>query len=504
PFETDTNGYLRGRGQIALGDRVIALQPITHTERYVVYHTSAAPMVVGVDANEIMQLGEQVLTVSAENPLMLFNFDVSLEWDATQDPDFLTRLDLDLQRSSEILYDLSNGQAALGNVNVYQNKVRWYESDIVVLADNTHRPNANLGGIVSEPVSDTLKSGEVISFAALPGQIRMGATWNRYGNPDGTLGEDWPRVLAHEIGHYAFFLLDNYLGIDDQTGLLRNIDCQGSLMTDAYRQDYSEFVSRATLNSAGYSWSGNCIDTLAEDTTGRSDWETIQTFYPFLHDKLAQTADGPSRQPFAFTSVEIHTPNNSVVLLASPIFYMEDNAGNALALADGAARAYLIQTNDVATSEDDTIVSLGSPRGQVINARGMRAGDRLCIFNQANTPPRLGCLDQVTPLSSTIRLVEFPAWQPEIGVQPVNSTTLAITVTQASVVGDLHVQLFPSDRPTTTIIAPTVPLTSLGGGVYAAEISTPLTIFNAHVRLFDDGNSAETITRFSQTPGWSG
>ena len=49
---------------------------------------------------------------------------------------------------------------------------------------------------------------------------RMGAIWNRYGEASGNLGEDWPRALAHELGHYLLFLDDNYLGLDEQARLL--------------------------------------------------------------------------------------------------------------------------------------------------------------------------------------------------------------------------------------------------------------------------------------------
>ena len=36
----------------------------------------------------------------------------------------------------------------------------------------------------------------------------------------GDIGEDWPRTLAHELGHYLFFLHDNYLGLDDNDQLI--------------------------------------------------------------------------------------------------------------------------------------------------------------------------------------------------------------------------------------------------------------------------------------------
>jgi len=63
------------------------------------------------------------------------------------------------------------------------------------------RPNANLGGIVAEPMDDVISATQVITGAFEPGQIRIGATWNRFGLNTGEIGEDWPRVLAHEISH---------------------------------------------------------------------------------------------------------------------------------------------------------------------------------------------------------------------------------------------------------------------------------------------------------------
>ncbi len=66
------------------------------------------------------------------------------------------------------------------------------------------------------PTHDVGISGTVtvtLENAFFPGQIRMPPTWNRFGNPGGTLGEDWPRTLAHELGHYLFYHLDNYLGL---------------------------------------------------------------------------------------------------------------------------------------------------------------------------------------------------------------------------------------------------------------------------------------------------
>ena len=64
----------------------------------------------------------------------------------------------------------------------------------------------------------------------------MGATWNRYGNAGIALGEDWPRTLAHELGHYALYQDDDYFGLE----------CAGTIHAgaDLLRQHHERRVSR--------------------------------------------------------------------------------------------------------------------------------------------------------------------------------------------------------------------------------------------------------------------
>ncbi len=275
PYRTDQHGYLQSRGELYTDDKLVALLPVIITDTYTLYYASAPPTKEGIAGTPVEEdLGVQKLIVSPENPFMLFNLDVSLEWDARNDPAYLSNLEQDLRRASEILYDLSDGQAALGDVQIHQAKEGWNDADIVIYASNSIRPNANLGGIVTQGITETATSPPTAN-AYIPGQIRIGATWNRFGNTNGTLGEDWPRVLAHEMGHYMFYLLDNYLGRDKSTGVLIETDCQGSAMTDPYA--YSEF-----LGDGAEAWDNpklGCEDTLANTTTGRSDWGTIKTYF---------------------------------------------------------------------------------------------------------------------------------------------------------------------------------------------------------------------------------
>ena len=88
----------------------------------------------------------------------------------------------------------------------------------------------------------------------------MGAVWNRYGEAGGSLGEDWPRTLAHELGHYLLYLDDNYMGLD-ASGVLIPIDTCPGAMADPYRDDYSEFHPDA-------GWTPACASTLSQSRNG--------------------------------------------------------------------------------------------------------------------------------------------------------------------------------------------------------------------------------------------
>jgi len=199
PFRTNWLGYLQGRGQLGIGDTLFALAPITWTESYTLYYTSGTPNATGLIGTQVLTPGVQALSVTSAHPLVLFNLDVSLEWDMRKDTLFLEQLQTYLRRASELLYDWSNGQAALGNVTIYHDREHWSEAHIRIYASNRLRPNAALGGLVPTLMTETvaLSTTRVITYA--PGQVHMAATWNRYGESSGNLGEDWPRALAQTI-----------------------------------------------------------------------------------------------------------------------------------------------------------------------------------------------------------------------------------------------------------------------------------------------------------------
>ena len=501
---TNSSGYLQGRGEIGIGDTLYAIAPISSTVNYNVYYGSAIPTETGVNGTIVAELGEQILNVSADNPLILFKTTVSLEWDSRNDPAYLSKLEQNIERASEILFDATNGQIALGEVSVYQRKDNWAESHVAIAAANNIRPNATLGGVVTEPISDSLKASGIITDAYLPGQVRMGPVWSRFGDASADLGEDWARVLAHELGHYYLFLPDNYLGISN--GALTSIDCNGSLMTNPYLDEYSEFLTRDN-------WTGDCLESVAELVSGRTDWETIIQYYPWLTD--TKTLTGPTQLPINLTSVSFESYENEAKALAAPFFPLRDENDDPIRFDSGGS-GYLIRNADTPSPLDDYIISLGTPIGDQMQARGAEPGDRLCVFdfNQATT--RFGCQD-VAETESEITLNEVADWQPQIDISALAITDTSqavsytigiyVTVTQDTN-EDMFVQIMPTAGFTQTFPIESVidQLATNSGVNHTAFLTLSYPTQDIFVRVWEDGSgsSREAIVEHNLGAGWGG
>ena len=459
PAPTDRLGYLFTPARLEPGDRLAALWPVTATKSYTLYYTSAGPTPTGLDMTAVTQPGLQTLVVSPDHPLLLFNLDVSLEWDARNDASFLQQLRLDLERTSELIFDWSNGQAALGQVTIYQNREHWLDAHIRIYATNRLRPWAGQGGIVSSPVADPDRS----SISYWPGQVRMGATWNRYGSTGGNLGEDWPRALAHELGHYLFYLDDNYLGLDANYLLkLLTDDCPGA-MSDPYSAINDEFRPATD-------WLPACQETLAQHSTGRSDWASIIAFYPGMaapSTPFGAVNPGPSALPLAVTTIQQRAPITPVATLESPLFYLVNENGGRVQ-PGGSAGAYLYQ--------GDFVIDLGNPTQDRVLARGAAVGDRLCVYEPAAL--HLGC-ETIHPNDEQLTLRLAPDWTPQITVSPVTSRTIEVAVSHLDPGLALMGRLYPANGPAPTA----VPLVTVNDG-YHATFQMPEPTFEGHLQVW--------------------
>jgi hypothetical protein len=506
PYRTSAQGFLQGRGRIAIGDSLFALWPVTATETYTLYNTSASVTQSGLNGHTVQEAGVQTLVVSSSNPLLLFNLDLSLEWDARGDGSFLADLEYAVKQASAVLYDVSDGQVALGDVRLHQAKEDWADADIVMYAQNGIRPRASMGGVVDEVTDDVYRDGRTITNAYGPGQIRMGSNWDPFGQSLVELNRDWQQALAHELSHYLFYLPDNYIGIGPDGGPI-NTDCKGSFMTSTYDEAYSEFLTRPPWEA-----DPECLKTMAEHTTGRTDWETIRRFYPALVTPTL-TNPGPGVLPLGVTHLVV-APVEGEAAALPPNFFDLRSASSGNLLAVRGAQAYLFKTRGTPGIEDDGLVHLGSSvgGGDRIKVRGTEADDRLCVlgpYDEAEGSAYAGCIETLGAQDRNVSLSPVTGWRPAIVVQSVTSRTMAITVTLALSAADLHVQVFPAyGAPTATLVlapsAPMLPLSPTQSLVFTQVVTLDEPAFEGWVRAWVPGASPvqEALSQVFLSPPW--
>jgi subtilisin-like proprotein convertase family protein len=462
------------------------------TADYPLYYTNARPLANDISGTRVTAFEQQNIALSSAAdaagtfPLLLFDLSVSLEWDARNDPSYMSQLKADLRRASELLYDFSDGQVALRTITIYQNRERWADADVRIHATNRQRPNADQGGVTTVPYADD----EVDDIIYYPGWINMGAVWNRYGNETGTIGEDWPRSLAHELGHFLLYLDDNYIGLAGEAteANLVAIDppCSGA-MFDPYRDEYTEFMPRA-------SWEPTCTLTLSNYFTGRADWETIRLFYPELREPADYGANpGPTRQSLAVTIIEEMTPSAPLTTLDNTVFSLVNSQGGRVVPGSN-TQAYLFPQGG------ERLVDLGRPIVDQVDARGTRPGDELCVYELNHQPaPRLGCL-RVGNESGVLTLGERSGWRPDVRITPLSATTISMTVLTAGLgspaPGELRARFYPAGQAATG-----VQTLSAKNGSYQATFAVSKTIETGYVRLWVEENASprrEIIIDYSQ------
>ena len=478
PYRTDPQGYLQGRAVVEKDARLLALLPISQTNAYEVYYTSPIDPGSGMPLNTAGTSGVQTLTVSTENPLVLFNLDVALEWDASKDTQYLSQLQYDLGRASEFIYSWTNGQAALGRIRIYNDARRqptvdgfqpWLNGHIRIYASNEIHPNAIQGGIVTGSIDDTPPSGKTIIYT--PGMVHIGAVWNRYAQSGANLGEDWPRALAHELGHYLFFLDDNYIG-QDNNGSVKFISSDPATgCPGAMNDPYTDFLTKFHPQPG---WDAGCLETYSHQLLGRSDWATIIVHYPWLKSPatpIEQVNPGPSGLRLAYSQVTVLPPPDAPAdqqTLAVPIFTISRSDGGAYQPSVG-ARAFLLQGL--------RLIDLGAPSLDQLVARGARSGDTLCLLE--TDKQRAGCLKTVPGVD---QLVVYPVanWQPQVTFKPVTATSLTVAVTGVGAGRTLQAQMFPRNADT----LPPITLAAQADG-YTGSFQLSGDMFEGYLRIWD-------------------
>ena len=253
------------------------------------------------------------LTVKKNSPLVLFNLIVSVGWGAdttdVSDNNFLGHLRRALISANEVIFDVTDGQFAFGNVEIHNGREAWDEADIQITPSNYRRPYAIAGGINRhEPYTYT--SSVLSTTVFYPGYIRIGRAWDQRGSPDTQLSNpDGFRMLAHEFAHYAFMILDEYFYFDGEN-FLQPATCPGSLMFNSYTANLELDLQGNPL------WSTSCRLTEQFLTHGESAWETLARAYadhsspPRWEFRLPYNLSkpGPAELPFHLTSISTPVP----------------------------------------------------------------------------------------------------------------------------------------------------------------------------------------------------
>lgn len=200
--EVFVNGRLRGRtddaGNLVVSegldqdDLLVARRAMhqTATPRDWIYRVYVTSLRVRHDANggsvELRQqrvsdpTEVQVLRLERRNALVGFNLHASIEWDAT-------RLDFERYRDrlydlGELLYNATDGQMLVEQVTISDDGLYWDQADVRIYANLNQSSVASVDGLFRET-----------------GWIRM--------NPNDAY---FVGSLLHELGHYAFGVLDEY------------------------------------------------------------------------------------------------------------------------------------------------------------------------------------------------------------------------------------------------------------------------------------------------------
>jgi hypothetical protein len=127
--------------------------------------------------------------------ILLFNVIVALEW--LPDQGYLRQLQWAFRRASDLLYDVTDGYMAFGQV-VFGDYSLMDCADFQIKASNRILPRSWVGGLIDHNKYQPIRMGRGVWHE----RNQVSIAWEE---PEGY------RTIIHEWGHYALFLLDQYI-----------------------------------------------------------------------------------------------------------------------------------------------------------------------------------------------------------------------------------------------------------------------------------------------------
>ncbi|MBP8294352.1 MAG: hypothetical protein KAX65_16360, partial [Caldilineaceae bacterium] len=483
-YATDAGGYVAAADDIAVGDVLWVRHYVEGDKTSRRYQTSGRESVLAERFILYPGANQRTMRVAVDSGRSLYVRDllISSQWHLSDT--FKAQLSAAVLSASDYLYRYTNGQFALGAVSVYQAYQNWDAADVWLYASNTLRPLSYIKGDVAGPTPDPQAPAVQVEY--VPGQVYIGSYWNRFGLPPAAplpevvdVDGDYALALSHELSHYILGQFDAYLVLTPEGEVETSNQCQGTAMGWVYSP-----VNHGFIGDPGY-WNTNCANTLANYNLQRTEWQTIQHWFPWAQMPAAGVAPGPL--PAGVTTVQY------VDQLAPPtIGSTYDLLYQAGETASRAARAFLFQNNRV--------LDQGKPvRGATAITLPMApsAGDRLCVIDidPAPAPPntprnQYGC-ETLAVDDSEVQMARDPAWAPFMEIVHPNAAAVTIRVTQPLTGAQLQARLYPEHSTTPSAIINLVP----GGGQWVGTFPVGQVTPAAYVEVWVDETNTETNPR---------
>ncbi|NJE47156.1 lamin tail domain-containing protein [Thermococcus sp. GR7] len=149
----------------------------------------------------------------AKRDILGIELNISVEW--TMSEEDKKNLIYSIRRASGFIYDYTDGYAMITKVNIWDDKRNWDIADVRV-HDTTWQipqisdllypgwPKSIVGGYWMKRDPRVSPQEKALIHIMMPEKFWGGDFWGSIGE------EDWGETLGHELGHYVFWLRDEY------------------------------------------------------------------------------------------------------------------------------------------------------------------------------------------------------------------------------------------------------------------------------------------------------
>ena len=243
---------------------------------------------------------DSVQTITMDHTSIAVNLVVSVQWNAQLD--YLSSLENGLRIASNYLYDVTNGQAYLDTVRIYDNAENWNSADIQIFSSSDQWPEAYFGdrahshGAYSVDGTKTLRMPRLFYFDNAHANREL--DWEMYPynwsvalttydfDGDGPLASQSKsfcpsRTIMHELGHYLFGFRDEY---EDDAGNSIWLNFNFGVMDD---QLIPGDVQSSEMSSIGqYLSADKQVTEHWVYRRGRSCWDWFEIDMGEMHDGI--------------------------------------------------------------------------------------------------------------------------------------------------------------------------------------------------------------------------